>query len=182
MNINRLRMARRLLRRQLNEFRRVVAVEQRYPTAKIHWSVQIRGPVEKLQLGDRVTIRSGSVLHLGGAAWCEHKGLIHIGTDSVLSHHTVIYGCGSGGVIIGDRVDCGPHVGIFSSRSAYPDSGHVFDPVRIGNDVTIFASAVISPGVSIGNGAVVAAGSVVPRDMPAAVLIGGAPARVLRHF
>jgi acetyltransferase-like isoleucine patch superfamily enzyme len=53
-------------------------------------------------------------------------------------------------------------------------------PVCIGNDVWIGAKCVILPGVSIGDGAVIAAGAVVNRDVPAGAIVGGIPARVLK--
>ena len=52
--------------------------------------------------------------------------------------------------------------------------------VRIGNDVWVGAGAVILPGVVVGDGAVVAAGSVVTGSVPAGMIAGGVPARVLR--
>lgn len=54
-------------------------------------------------------------------------------------------------------------------------------PVTIGDDVWIGTRAVILKGVSIGNGAVVAAGSIVCSDVPARSVVGGNPARVLRE-
>jgi acetyltransferase-like isoleucine patch superfamily enzyme len=54
-------------------------------------------------------------------------------------------------------------------------------PVEIGDDVWLGAGCVVMPGVRIGRGSVVAAGSVVSRDLPAGVLAGGVPARVLRE-
>lgn len=53
--------------------------------------------------------------------------------------------------------------------------------VRIGNDVWIGRDATILSGVSIGNGAVVAAASVVTRDVPAYAIVGGNPAKVIRR-
>ncbi len=53
-------------------------------------------------------------------------------------------------------------------------------PVVIGDDVWIGANAVILPGVSIGDGAVVAAGAVVNSDVPAYAIVGGVPARFIR--
>jgi len=54
-------------------------------------------------------------------------------------------------------------------------------PVRIGHDVWIGAAALILDGVSIGSGAVVAAGAVVTRDVEPYAIVGGNPARLLRH-
>jgi acetyltransferase-like isoleucine patch superfamily enzyme len=53
-------------------------------------------------------------------------------------------------------------------------------PIDIGDDVWIGAKAVILPGVSIGTGAIVAAGAVVNRDVPANAIVGGVPARLIR--
>lgn len=50
----------------------------------------------------------------------------------------------------------------------------------IGNDVWIGYGAIIMPGVSIGNGAIVAAGSVVTRDIAPYAIVGGNPAQVIR--
>ena len=51
----------------------------------------------------------------------------------------------------------------------------------IGNDVWIGNGATLLPGVTVGNGAVIAANSVVTRDVPAYAVAGGNPARVIRH-
>ncbi|MBV9171192.1 MAG: acyltransferase [Chloroflexi bacterium] len=54
-------------------------------------------------------------------------------------------------------------------------------PVTIGNDVWIGARAIILKGVTIGDHAVIGAGSVVTRDIPARAIAAGVPARILRH-
>ena len=51
----------------------------------------------------------------------------------------------------------------------------------IGSDVWIGANAIILPGVTVGDGAIIAAGSVVSRDVPPYAIVGGIPARVIRH-
>jgi len=53
--------------------------------------------------------------------------------------------------------------------------------IHIGDDVWIGANAVILPGVEIGTGAVVAAGAVVTGAVAAGTIVGGVPARVIRH-
>lgn len=55
-------------------------------------------------------------------------------------------------------------------------------PVTIGDNVWIGGRAVINPGVTIGNNAVIASGSVVVKDVPANTVVGGNPARVLKKI
>ena len=54
-------------------------------------------------------------------------------------------------------------------------------PVFIGNDVLVGAYATVIAGVTIGDGAVVAAGSVVTKDVPPRSLVAGNPARILSN-
>ncbi|MEB4616629.1 sugar O-acetyltransferase [Leucobacter sp. M11] len=89
-----------------------------------------------------------------------------------------------GGIEIGDDVMLGPNVSLITSGHPLdPDerrSGITSAPIKIGNNVWIGASALIMQGVSIGADAVVAAGSVVTRDVPARTVVGGVPARVIK--
>lgn len=55
-------------------------------------------------------------------------------------------------------------------------------PIHIGDDVWVGACSVILPGVSIGAGSVVAAGSVVTHDVPAHVLVAGVPAVIKKKL
>ena len=73
-------------------------------------------------------------------------------------------------------------------------AGHPFDvqarnqgleyawPIRIGNNVWIGGGTKIMGGVTIGDNTVIAAGSIVTRDIPAGVLAGGNPCRVIREI
>ncbi|HLJ69253.1 MAG TPA: acyltransferase [Chloroflexota bacterium] len=88
---------------------------------------------------------------------------------------------GAGGVVIGDRTMVGSHCAITSVTHDYGATEMyrtvVTAPVVVGRDVWIGAHAVILPGVRIGDGAVVGAGSVVTRDVPAGAVVAGVPAR-----
>ena len=54
-------------------------------------------------------------------------------------------------------------------------------PIVIGNDVWIGARVFIRDGISIGNGAIVAAGSVIVKDVPDYAIVGGVPAKIIRY-
>jgi galactoside O-acetyltransferase len=88
------------------------------------------------------------------------------------------------GVVIGDDclLACGVKIWSINHRFELVDQviaeqGYDSGPVTIGRDVWIAANAVILPGVSVGNGSIVAAGAVVARDVPPYTIVGGVPAR-----
>ena len=89
-------------------------------------------------------------------------------------------------IIVGQYSGLGPGTVIFSSNHQFvPGVPYHKQPwtektVTIGSDVWIGARCVILPGVTIGDGAVVAAGSVVTRDVPAGAVVGGVPAKVIK--
>ena len=92
-------------------------------------------------------------------------------------------------VTIGDNVLMGPDVVIMSSSHAFEridipinkQGACPIRPITIGNDVWIGTRVIILPGVAIGDQAVIAAGSVVTKDVPARAIVGGVPAKFIRE-
>lgn len=90
-----------------------------------------------------------------------------------------------GGIYIGDDVLVGHNCVIATLNHALdPDrrADMLPAPVKIGNKVWIGANVTILPGVSIGEGAVLAAGAVVNKDVPARTIVAGVPARVIKSI
>ena len=106
---------------------------------------------------------------------------LHIGKNVFINS-----GCcfqDQGGITIGDGALIGHNVVMATlNHSEDPETrGNLHPaPIHIGRNVWIGASAIILPGVTIGDGAIVGAGSVVTRDVPENMIVTGVPARILR--
>lgn len=131
------------------------------------------------------------ILNVNGARaipWPVHftskvSGRISVGVMTAPGMSPGCYVSGGGGVIFGDSVYIGPGVKIIS-RNHDPDDLEAYlptEPIRVGSRVWIGANVVILPGVQIGDGAVIGAGSVVTRDIPAMCVAAGNPARPIRQ-
>ena len=90
-----------------------------------------------------------------------------------------------GGITIGDNCLIGPDVGIYTAGHSLKPEGRTLSGygigIDIGRDVWIGGHSTILPGVTVGDGAVIAAGSVVTNDVEAGVLVAGNPARFIKR-
>ena len=107
-------------------------------------------------------------------------GKITAGRNTHLAANLGCYVQAINGIVAGDDIIVGPNTCIISANHdpAAPE-GHLADiPVRIGNSVWIGCNCVILPGVRIGDKAVIGAGSVVGKDIPAGAVAWGNPCEV----
>ena len=90
--------------------------------------------------------------------------------------------CATRSIVVGDDCLIGDLVAIFDTdhHPMEPSRPTRFAPVRLGANVWVGRSATILPGVTIGDHAVIAAGSIVTGDVPARTLMAGVPARPVR--
>ncbi len=94
----------------------------------------------------------------------------------------------NGECTIGDHVMMGPNVVIITKNHSFDrtDIPMMFQgfeeerPVVIGNDVWIGERVIILPGVHVGDGAILAAGAVVTKDVPAHAIVAGVPAKIIK--
>jgi putative colanic acid biosynthesis acetyltransferase WcaF len=86
-----------------------------------------------------------------------------------------------GGLTIGSHVSINKNAQIWSAQHDWksPTFAYVAAPVVIGDWAWVCSGAIILPGRTIGEGAIVAAGAVVTKDVPPWTLVGGNPARVV---
>lgn len=134
-------------------------------------NVQFEG--DRISLGARVRLFDGSQYVTGRRGW------ITIGDDTHISRLSVVSGLG--GVAIGKGCAISAHVAIYSvtadtsvAEVAFAD--RIRKSVSIGDNVYMGVGVKVIPGVTIGDDAVIAAGAVVTRDVPAGVLAKGVPA------
>ena len=109
---------------------------------------------------------------------------IRVGRDVFINQSCTFYDLG--GLDIGDEVMIGPNVSLITSGHPIEPSRRrdfvTAKPIVIERNVWIAAGATIIGGVTVGENSVVAAGSVVTKDVPPNTLVGGNPARVIRSI
>ena len=123
-----------------------------------------------IEIGAGTLVMHGAVLHVYNFRQMPHSG-IKIGRNCLLGEYSVIRG--QGGVSLGDRVYTSPFTQIIAVNHVFDDPNRSFveqgitaQGIVIEDDVWLGASAIITDGVRVGRGAVVA----------------GVPARVIRHI
>jgi acetyltransferase-like isoleucine patch superfamily enzyme len=133
------------------------------------------GEEGQLICGKNTKISSGCKIHVNGK--------LTIGDNSYIMPHTL--------VAVSSSLTIGNDCAISWNCQILDNDGHDFmingekkepvAPIVIGNKVWIGSNSMIKKGVTIGNGSVVASGSVVTRDVPERVVVAGMPARVIRE-
>jgi maltose O-acetyltransferase len=128
---------------------------------------------------------------VGAEPFVEPPFFCDYGTNtSIGDHFYANTGCiflDSAPVTIGDRVLFGPAVQLLAvthpldAKLRAQGLEHA-EPIAIGDDAWLGGGVIVLPGVTIGDRAVVGAGSVVTRDVPADTVVAGNPARVIRSL
>ena len=116
---------------------------------------------------------------------CDYGYNLTVGQNFYANHGCTILDCNR--VTIGDNCLLAPHVCL--SAATHPVQAgprargdEYTAPITIGHNCWVGANATICPGVTIGHNVVVGAGAVVTKSFPDNVVVGGVPARILRHI
>ncbi|MDR6971738.1 acyltransferase [Leifsonia shinshuensis] len=146
-----------------------------HPGARIGPGVRLGGP-------GRYELARGSAVRKGARVWVGEGAVLRLERGSAIGARCTVNV--ASGVSLGEGTQISWEVQLLDTdfhRITRPD-GEVLPhtaPIRIGRHVLVGTGAMILKGVSIGDGGVVAAGSVVTRDVDAGVIVGGNPARPL---
>ena len=146
---------------------------------------------EEEQKDERLSLLRELLAQVGDDPWIEPPFFCDYGTNlSVGDRFYANTGCvvlDSAPVTVGDRVLLGPAVQLLAATHPLEPELRAqgleyAEPIGVGDDVWLGGGAVVLPGVTIGDRAVVGAGSVVTRDVPADAVVAGNPARVIRSL
>jgi acetyltransferase-like isoleucine patch superfamily enzyme len=144
----------------------------------IRTRVRILGNPKRLRIGNKFKIYENCIIAIG-------KAEIEIGDNGFIGVGTYINAT-YGNVKIGDGVAIAPFCKLFTFSHHYSEDkgireSYYHKDVVIGNDVLIGSNSVILPGVTIGDRAIIAAGSVVTRDVESNSIVGGIPAKLIKR-
>lgn len=140
---------------------------------------------ERKQILNELIPAAGKNVQIQPPFYCDYGYNIEIGDGVFFNFNCVVLDVAP--VKIGSRVLFGPNVQIYTAthplnhreRAAGLESGQ---PITIGDDVWIGGSAIINPGVEIGDHTVIGAGSVVTKNIPAGVFAAGNPCKIIRKL
>jgi maltose O-acetyltransferase len=116
---------------------------------------------------------------------CDYGYNIQIGSNFYANHNCIILDGAK--VVFGDNVMIAPNCSFYTA-------GHPLDaerrntgleyayPIKVGSNIWIGGNVVVLPGITIGDNAVIGAGSVVTKDIPSGVVAVGNPCRVIREI
>ena len=128
---------------------------------------------------------TGKRLYIESSFKCDYGENIHVGENFYANFNCVILDAAK--VTIGDNCMIAPQVGIYTATHPIDptsrQTGIEFaKPITLGHNCWIGGMAVINPGVTLGNNVVVASGAVVTKSFGDNVVIGGNPAKIIKHI
>lgn len=139
-----------------------------------------------LIFGDNVTIGAFAIIRPSNFYGGEPGEGLKIGSNSNIGAYNYI-GC-SGYIEIGENVMFGPRISIYAENHVFDrtditikEQGVIRSFVKIEDDCWIGSHSVILAGVTIGKGSIIAAGSIVTKDIPAFSVVAGVPAKIIKN-
>jgi acetyltransferase-like isoleucine patch superfamily enzyme len=139
----------------------------------------ISGELKTLYYGGKITIGEKSYIGISSRIWSGEK--IEIGNNVLISHNVHIIDTNSHETNHLERAEFFVH-SIKTGGNYFLKGSVQTAPIIIKDYVWINFNAIILKGVTIGQGSIIAAGSVVTKDVPPFVVVGDNPAKVIKHL
>lgn len=138
----------------------------------------IWSPMIRTYLFIKINRIKAEKIYIGQSVHIQYPRNIILGKYILLGDRLKIYG--KGNVLIGDFVYFSPNVTLLTSGHQVDDMSMLVSDISIGKLSWIAANVTILPGITIGEGCVIGAGSVVVKDIPAYSIAAGNPAKVIK--
>lgn len=143
----------------------------------------IKEAEQREQILDQLFGRIGKKLEIVPPFYCDYGFNISVGDEVFMNMNCCILDIAP--ITIGNQVMFGPNVQVYgATHPLNPNKRYLGEEagkrIIIEDQVWIGGGAILCPGVRIGKGAVVAAGAIVVKDVPANTFVGGNPAKVIK--
>jgi acetyltransferase-like isoleucine patch superfamily enzyme len=156
------------------------------PGFSLQEGVEIVGLSKRgVRFGDRCTVGRFATIRPTNVLFREPGEGLEVGDGSNIGAYAYI-GC-SGFIRIGKNVMMGPRVCLLAENHVFGDTdrpmkqqGVVREAITIEDDCWLGAGAMVTAGVTVGRGSIIAAGAVVTKDVEAFSIVGGVPAKLIR--
>lgn len=151
---------------------------------------------EKREILERLLGSIGSNVSVGLPFICDYGRNIHLGTNVTVNMNCTFVDCNT--ITVGDDTMISSSVQLYTSTHPVEAADRLVDgwdpgsgryrwntyakPISIGDRCWLGGGVIVLPGITIGDGSVVGAGSVVTRDVPPDCVVAGNPARVIRRI
>jgi acetyltransferase-like isoleucine patch superfamily enzyme len=140
----------------------------------VTWRKQIHSTTGNYRVHPRASLRNAQNIYLGNnvritmdcCIWAEKNSKIVFGDDVLVGP--------------GVKMFCGNH-GILLNGIPITYQDRTENDIIIGNDVWIGANSVLTSGTKVNDGAIIAAGSVVTKEVPKNAIVGGVPAKLIKY-
>lgn len=140
---------------------------------------------ERTKLIKQILGKTGEKICIESNFFCDYGYNIEVGENFYINHNCVILDCAK--VTFGDNVFIGPNCSFYTpihpmdakTRNTFIEKAL---PIKVGNNVWFGGNVTVLPGVTIGDNAVIGAGSVVVKDIPANMLAVGNPCMPIKKI
>ena len=140
---------------------------------------------ERTELIKQIFGKTGKQICVESNFFCDYGYNIEVGENFYINHNCVILDCAK--VTFGDNVLIGPNCSFYTpihpmdakTRNTFIERA---EPITVGNNVWFGGNVIVLPGVTIGDNAVIGAGSVVVKDIPANMLAVGNPCKPIKEI